>query len=343
MIWEQSIMTLSNTMTAVEADTAKQLVPSKAEPGYPKASIIVVTWNQRELTLDCLNSLAALNYPAERLGIIVVDNGSSDGTTQAIRERFPQVTVLENAENLGFTGGNNVGICHALESGAEYIMLLNNDTVVASDMLQHLISVAETDPGIGIVTPTIYYYDEPTRIWCAGAGIDWRRVITWRLRAEEIDDGTPRPVQEVDFASGCAICVRRSVVERIGLLDPRFFIYFEETEWCMRISQAGYRCVLVPQSKVWHKVSSAMQQGSPRAAYYMTRNTLLFLHKSLPGMRAYSTISIAIARELVFITVMSLRPRHRHRRVERTARLYGILDFLRGRFGKMPENYVSST
>jgi len=324
-------------------DSSMQTTPQLQKSQYPFVSMIILTWNQRDVTLECLDSLSALDYPHDRLQIIVVYNGSTDGTTEAIRRRFPVVSVIENSDNLGFAEGNNVGVRCALDLGVNYIMLLNNDTVVDRDMLKHLMAVAEADPSIGIVTPKIYYYDEPTRIWCAGAAIDWRRLVTRRLRAEEIDDGTPEPVRKVDFASGCAICVRRTVIEQAGLLDPRFFIYYEETDWCVRVSQLGYRCVYVPQGMIWHKISSAMQEGSPRSAYYMARNVLLFLRKSLPGVRAYPALAIALARELVFITVMSVGPRHRHRRIERNARLYGVLDFLRGRFGKMPERYVSPT
>jgi GT2 family glycosyltransferase len=310
---------------------------------WPSITIVLLTWNQKTLTLDCLQSLAKVDYPTEQLHIIVVDNGSTDNTAKAIRQAFRGVTVLENSDNLGFAAGNNVGIKCALELHPDYVMLLNNDTLVAPDFLSHLLPVAASDPKIGIVTPKIYYYDPPDRIWCAGADVCWVNGVTRRLHADETDDGGLEANTDVTFASGCALCVRRSVIEEVGMLDPRFFIYYEETDWCLRMTRAGYRCVYVPQSKIWHRVSSAMQEGSPRSAYYMSRNVLLFLQKSLPLHRRLVAIPVALIRELTFILVMSIRPRHRHRRVERNARLYGIRDFLRGRFGKMPESYVSPT
>jgi GT2 family glycosyltransferase len=309
----------------------------------PSVAIIVLSWNGRDLTLDCLASLAQMEYPAQSMKTIVVDNGSTDGTAQVVRECFPQVVVLETGENLGFAEGNNVGIRYALMTSVDYVMLLNNDTVVAPDMLHQLLRVIHSDQTICIATPNIYYYAEPTRLWCAGASIDWRTGNTYRLRAEEIDRDPAAPVVDVAFASGCALCIRRNAIEKAGVLDPRFFIYYEETDWCTRILRTGCHCVCVPQAKVWHKISSTMQEGSPRTTYYMTRNRLLFLRKSLPGFRSYAAIVVALIRQLILIVVISARPRHRNRRKERAIRLRAIMDFLRGRFGKMPESYVSST
>ena len=255
-----------------------------ADIAWPPVALILVTFNHSDITLDCLQSLAALDYPRECLQIIVVDNASSDDTVSAIRTRYPEVTLITNQENLGFAAGNNVGLRQALQTEARYLMLLNNDTVVAPDMLKKLIEVAEGDQHIGMITPVIYYFDEPHKIWCAGARLERRTGQTWRLRAEEIDSSTPEPVHDVDFASGCALCVRRAAIEQAGMLDARFFFYFEETEWCVRLARAGYRCTLVPGSQVWHKVSSSIQAGSPRVAYYMTRNRLLFLRLTRPGL-----------------------------------------------------------
>lgn len=315
------------------------------DPAWPPVALILVTFNHSDITLDCLKSLVELDYLRERLHVIVVDNASTDDTVSVVRAQYPAMTVIANADNLGFAEGNNVGLRAALQTDAQYLMLLNNDTVVAPDMLKQLIEVAERDQTIGIVTPKIYYFNEPRKIWCAGARLDLRRGQTWRLRAEEVDDAAPasaEAVHDVDFASGCALCARRAAIEQAGLLDARFFFYWEETEWCVRIARAGYRCTYVPDSHVWHKVSSSIQAGSPRVAYYMTRNGLLFVQQTQHGWRGLVSLSRALAREVMYITVMTLRPKHRQRHAERDARLHGLLDFLRGRFGKMPESYVST-
>ena len=315
------------------------LTPSTATPFV---SIILLTWNQLQLTTECLDSLDEMNYPQDRLQIVVCDNGSRDDTPAIIRARYPHVVMIENGDNIGFAAGNNPGVRYALQGPSDYIMLLNNDTVVAPDMLTRLIEVAERDPQIGIVTPKIYYFSEPQRIWCAGAAINWRDGDTYRLQAESLDTGQPEANHAVGFASGCAMCVRRSLVDQQGLLDERFFIYYEETEWCVRLLSDQWSCLYVPSSKVWHKISSAMQAGSPRSAYYMTRNRLLFLSKTRPGWRGLPPFMRALGREIMYITVMSVRGKHRARRIERNARARGVLDFFRGRFGKMPESYVST-
>lgn len=301
----------------------------------PRVAIIVLTWNQRELTLDCLDSLVDLDYPTDRLEVIVVDNNSADGTAQAIRKQFPQVMVLENGENLGFADGNNVGIRHAMSGSAEYVMLLNNDTVVEAKLLQRLIAVAESDERAGIVTPKIYYYDVPERIWCAGASIDLRTSASQRLRADEYDRGQDENVQEVAFASGCAICVKRAVIEQIGLLDSRFFIYYEETDWCMRARAADWRILYVPDARLWHKVSAAMGTASPATEYYMNRNALLFLAKHRQGLPHFGSLMLVCGRSLLAVAAYSVKPEGGSRLPHRDARLLALRDALLGRWGKM--------
>lgn len=302
---------------------------------HPLASIIVLTWNQRDLTLDCLASLVQMTYPADRLLLIVVDNGSADGTAQAIRERYPQAVVLENGENLGFAEGNNVGIRYAMEHGAEYVMLLNNDTVVDLAMLTELLTVAEGDPTIGIVGPKMLYFDPPDVIWCAGNKIDWDRGGLIRLQAEERDAGAEQTPSEVDYITGCGICLRRAVIEQIGMLDPRFFIYYEESDWCLRARQAGWRVLYVPQARLWHKVSAAMGTASPATDYYMARNVSLFIAKHHHGVRKLRYLLKVTGRTLVTIAAYTVKPHGGARIPNRNARLLALRDALLGRWGKM--------
>jgi len=302
---------------------------------YPTVAIIILTWNQRDLTLDCLASLAGLDYPSNRLQIIVVDNGSVDGTAQAIRERYPSVTVLENGENLGFVEGNNVGMRYVPQGDAEYIMLLNNDTVVHPSMLNELLAVIEADLTVGIVGPKILYFDQPDVIWCAGNRIDWRRGQIIRLQAEQPDKGLEEPPKEVDFITGCAICLRRQVIEQIGVLDSRFFIYYEEADWCMRARAAGWRILYVPRARLWHKVSAAMGTTSPATDYYMDRNVLLFLAKNQRGLHKLRSLILAAARNLLAVAAYTAKPRGGQRLPNRNARLLALRDAVLGRWGKM--------
>jgi GT2 family glycosyltransferase len=298
---------------------------------HPAVSIIVLNYNGREDTLACLRSLEHLTYP--NVSVIVVDNASSDGSVDAIRAAHPQMILIETGANLGFTGGNNIGIKHALDHGADYIMLLNNDTIAAPDMLNLMVEVMEADSSIGVTGPMIYYYSSPETIWSAGGQIDWKHGITSMIGVNEEDKSqfglTPR---QVDFVTGCALLVRRNVWEKVGLLDDKFFMYYEETEWCVRASRAGYRIVHVPQAMLWHKISLEERAASPRTYYYMTRNRLLFLHSSQASYKTWAYTLIEYARTFVSWT---LRPKWQDRRHLRGTMLRAVRDFSRGRFGQV--------
>lgn len=300
----------------------------------PRVAIIIVTWNQRELTLDCLASLSKLAYPPDRLRIVVVDNASADDTVAVIRAQYPHVVVLQNSENLGFVGGNNVGMTHILQEEVDYVMLLNNDTLVDAEMLTYLIDVAERDESIGIVTPKIYYHDMPDLIWAAGATIDWSTGQVWRLLDGEKDQ-PDELLADVDYAHGCAICLRRAVIDQVGLLDSRLFIYYEETDWCVRAIRAGWRIVYVPQARMWHRVSAAMGTASPATEYYMSRNVLLFLAKHLRGWRKIRAVSWNVGRSLLAALAYTVKPHQGARLSRRNARLLALRDAALGRWGKM--------
>lgn len=304
------------------------------DTGWPVVYIIILNWNQADLTLACLDSLADITYPTPR--IILVDNGSNDDSIFRVRSRYPDVQIIENGENLGYSLANNRGIEHALLQGAEYILLLNNDTVVARDFLEPLIEVAESRPDIGVVSPKIYYFDQPERIWYAGGYIDWKTGLTAHFRAGQFDTDTQdAAVQEVNFVSGCAMCVRRNVVEMVGLMDTRFFAYYEDTDWCARITRSGFRCMYVPQSRIWHKVSASTGEASPQLAYYLARNELLFIKNNAQGFKKFWLLVRALGRQSLTILRYTLLPRYRSLRRNRRPILDGVKDALAGRFGMM--------
>lgn len=297
----------------------------------PAVSVIVLNYNGREDTLACLRSLDHLMYP--NVNIMVVDNASSDGSVDAIRAAYPGTTLLETGANLGFTGGNNVGIRYALEQGADYVMLLNNDTIVAPDMLNVMIEVMEHDPSIGVTGPTIYYYNAPDLIWSAGGKIDWSQGTTTMIGLNEEDKSqfgvSPR---QVDYVTGCALLVRRDVWNRVGLLDNQFFMYYEETEWCVRATRAGYKIMHVPQAMMWHKIPLEARATTPGYFYYMTRNRLLFLSKSKAGARTWFSTYSGLARTYLS---WSLRPKWQDRRHLRRIMLRAVKDYSLGKFGQV--------
>lgn len=310
------------------------MAEEKGGAGWPLTYIILLNWNQADLTLACLDSLQVISYPNART--VLVDNGSKDDSLVRIRVQYPAVEVIENGENLGFSAANNRGIEYALAQGAEYVLLLNNDTVVAPDFLEPLILTEEGSPDIGVVTPKIYYFDSPDRIWAAGAHIDWKTGKTYCLQVNQTDSKElSQSNQNVNFVTACAMCVKREVLEKVGLLDPRFFIYYDETDWCARITRAGFQCVYVPQSKIWHKVSAAMGASSPRSTYYMTRNEILFLKKNSQGFKKILLFSRVFFDHTRTVVAYTIRTEKRGLWRNRNATLLGVRDALSGRFGKV--------
>jgi GT2 family glycosyltransferase len=293
-------------------------------------TLVVLNWNGLADTLDCLRSLSHVDCPG--CEVVVVDNGSTDGSARAIRERFPSVTLLENGENLGYAGGNNVGLRYALLRGSEYALLLNNDTRVAPDFLQLLVRAAQEDPLICAAGPTIYYDARPDVIWAAGGTIDWRRGDAFLTGVDEKDVGQfGTQVREVDFITGCALLLRTDTLQRVGPLDERFFAYYEESEWCLRARRAGFKIVHVPAARIWHKITPEAKEDSPLVHYYMTRNRLLFLRLAGAGGRAW--LHTLFAEYLRTLLSWLLKPRWRHKAPLRRAMLLAIVDACRGRWG----------
>lgn len=305
-----------------------------ADLNAPAVTFVVVSWNQQQLTLDCLTSLYEQEYP--KFDVILVDNGSRDGSVQAIRETFPQVMIKENGENLGIAAANNVGIRHALDKGTDYVFLLNNDTVVDPHMLTHLVAVAETEPDIGATGPTMLYFDEPEIIWCAGNHIEWSTGSTFRLFADEpLTAVENSPPIDVDFVTSCAVCIRAEAIQDVGLMDEQYFIYYDETDWFARAQASGWRSVYVPEAKMWHKVSAAMGTASPATDYYMMRNVIRFLSKNKSGLAKTQSVLRVVMRGLLTIAAYTAKPHGGNRIANRNARLLALRDAMLGRWGKM--------
>jgi GT2 family glycosyltransferase len=297
----------------------------------PSICIIVLNWNSPQDTLACLDSLLKIPYRAKE--ILVVDNGSTDESVCIIKSSFPQVKLLETGKNMGFVGGNNAGMTYALEEGFDYTLVLNNDTVVNPDFLERLLEVAESDDQIGAVGPKINYFSKPDVIWSAGGIIDYRHGTTEMKGIGQTDqDQYGRMPYQVDFLTGCAILVKRQTLQKIGLLDPRFFMYYEDVEWCVRMTKAGCKIQLVPESIMWHKISPEVRADSPLVYYYMTRNRLLFLKESKLGWKPWVyTLFVDDFRTMISWT---LKPRWKNRRFLRKFITMGIYDAFKGNWGK---------
>lgn len=293
-------------------------------------AVIIVNWNGKDDTIACLESMTRLTTYNVQLTTIVVDNGSQDGSVTLIRTCFPHVTVIDNQKNLGFTGGNNVGIRWALDHGTDFVWLLNNDTIVDKNALSALVAVLDNNRD-GIAGSKIYFFpgreyhkerysgkDRGRVIWYAGGCIDWENMYATHRGVDEVDRGQYDTQKPTQFVTGCSMMVKREVFENIGLLDEKFFMYLEDLDFCLRAKRAGFQLLYVPTSVIWHvNAGSSGGAGNEIHEYYLTRNRLIV------GLR-YAPIrtKIALLREsLRFFLVGSS--------VKRKA----VIDAFIGRFG----------
>lgn len=247
-----------------------------------RVAAVVLSWNGRERTLACLRSLAGVTY--HPLSVIVVDNGSTDGSTDAVTAEFPDVTLVPLGENLGFAGGMNVGIRSALAGGAEAVILLNNDMEVDPGFIEPLVDALKDDPSCGAACSQILFAGEPPRVWYAGAPFNRRRGHSGR----HVGYGQPPlpptlPPYPTDRACGGAMLFSASVSQRVGLFDEALFAYAEDTDWSLRARRAGLHSLVVPASVVRHAVSaSSGGESSPTSIYYSLRNSLVVAERWAP-------------------------------------------------------------
>ena len=279
---------------------------------------VVLSWNGRVDTLAALESLRGIDT-------VVVDNGSSDGSPEAIEERFPGVELIRAGVNLGFAGGNNVGIRRALDRDAEWVLLLNNDASVEAGLADALAAAAEARPDAGVLACKVLFADSD-RLWYAGAGFD---PYLGRSRHEGFGepDRPDRP-RDTARATGAAMAVRRTAIEAAGLLDEELFLYAEDLDWSLRIRAAGFAVVYVPAARVRHRVSSASGgAGSPTTTYYETRNMLAVVERYRPLPRGLQGLrrALVVAPRVLF----ALR-----RPPAAWAAIRGWRDYRRGRMGR---------
>lgn len=298
-----------------------------------KVALVIVNWNGIDDTRRCLVSIHEMRIDKAELEIIVVDNGSSDDSVARIAKEFPEVRILALDTNLGFTGGNNTGIRYAMLHGADYVWLLNNDTIVHKNALS-IIGVFE-DPKVGIAGSKIFFAagheyhkkryraDQKGKVfWYAGGLVDWDNMYASHRGVDEVDVGQYETEVETVFITGCAMMIRRSVIEKIGVLDDKYYLYLEDLDYCLRARAVGFFLRYYPRSIVWHvNAGSTGGAGNPLHDYYITRNRLLV------GLRfAPMRTKFALIREgLRFL--MGQNPEKKQ----------AVMDFLMGRMGRQYE------
>jgi GT2 family glycosyltransferase len=234
----------------------------------PHVSIVILNWNGKGMLQECLRSASNLEYPS--YDIVVVDNGSTDGSQDFVRHDFPEVHLIENKRNLGFAEGQNTGIRYSMMSGADFLFILNNDITLDRNVLRELVAAFEEDASIGIAGPILYHADRPTVVQKAGAMISWRTGRTPYLSAGALDGALSPKTIPVDSVG--MFLAKPALFERIGFFDARLFSYWEDTDLCLRAKKAGYRVVCVPAAKIWHNEGSTAAKVPGLRTYYLTRN-----------------------------------------------------------------------
>jgi GT2 family glycosyltransferase len=288
-----------------------------------KLTVVILNWNGKKDTLECLASL-----PKDQ-AVVVVDNGSTDDSVKAIREKFPQVTLLETGENLGYAGGNNVGIVHALKHGADLVLILNNDTTLEPTTLTALIQEADRHPEAAIFGGWPLRYYERDKLDHLGG--------LWNPKKAEFDLiglGEHKEfsyIGPLDYVCGCSILVRREVFEKIGLLEPKFFLFWEEADFCARAQRAGFRLRVCKEAKIYHKVSASFTGGKPHIAYYWWRGRFLWIQRNA-SFAAWKTVLPQIFHLYKLWIIKSLFHRKSPQLPQYRAAVAGFHDYLLRRF-----------
>jgi len=255
--------------------------------------VLLLNWNNSRDTNECLESLRGVEY--DDWNVIVLDNASTDGSVERIRGRFPEVEIMKLGENLGFAGGNNAGIRAALERGAEYVWLLNNDTTVAPETLRAMVEKAEADPKVGAVGSAIYSAAEPERLQAWGGG--YVNFLLGRSRHYL----RPVPDERIGFLTAASLLLRRSALESLGLHDDRFFMYWEDADYCFRLRSAGWRLAVAGNSKVWHKEQGSVGKQSALLDTYFNRSAARFFEKNsrVPFIPTWVGVTLRVAKRAI--------------------------------------------
>ncbi len=306
----------------------------------PAVWVVIVLYNSYGDTAACLKSLQAATYP--NLRVVLVDNGSTDGSGERLWQEFPEVTHLRNELNLGFAGGCNAGIRAALDHGSDYVCLLNNDTLVEPGLIEPLIDRAAATPQAGILGGKIFYADPPGLIWFAGGTIDRRRGFTGHRGQDLTDAPAFNTAGPVDYITGCLFFVRAGLFLDLGLLDERFFMYAEEVDFCLRARRAGFICFYEPAAVIYHRISRTMGGAyRPLYYYYQIRNLLEAYRKHL-GCGRLSIPMLKLSWHLaVYQGCRTLRARRTGAGPYLLSLFAGWLDFARGRFGPNPHKWLA--
>lgn len=260
----------------------------------PLVSIILINYNGSADTIECVESLSKVTY--DNVKIIVVDNASTDNSLEVLKQNLDHesVIVVESPENNGFSAGNNIGIIEARKLNSDYMLILNNDTLVEPGFIEPLLDVFESDDEVGCVISKILFASEPDKIWYAGGTYN-----PWFCRADHVAynqaDDKVEVVEPVEFASGCCMLLSDNAIKNTGFMDEDYFLYVEDTEYSLRLKKAGYKLMYTSNSVIYHKVSATTTAGSDLSQYYTIRNTLYLGKVYSSFLQKFSTMAYNMA------------------------------------------------
>ncbi len=246
----------------------------------PLISIITINYNNAEITADFLESVRYINY--DNIEVIVVDNASKENPSEKLKKTYPPVDIILSKKNLGFAGGNNLGIKKAK---GDYLFFVNNDTVLTANIFEGLLEIFEKYPDAGVVSPKFHYYDSPGTIEFAG----YNKVNTFTARNSMVgcksqDHGQYDEIKTTHYAHGGAMMIPRKVVEEVGLMPELYFLYYEEFDWCEQIKRKGYKVYYQYKSLIYHKESMSVGKKSTLKTFYLNRNRILFMRRNVKGL-----------------------------------------------------------
>lgn len=276
-----------------------------------KVTAVILNYKVCDQAIKCALSVEDSDY--KNVEVIVVDNDSRDGIDEAIK-KYPEVTFIQSGANLGYSGGNNLGIKRALSDGADYVFILNADMVIGRQVIRFLVEASDKDQ-VGISGPKVLFTDKKT-IWYAGGIFDKANVLGSHRGVDEEDKGQYDQEEETDYVAGGALFVRKEVFDKVGLFDENYFLYYEDSDFCFRARQAGYKVRYVPSAVVFHANAQSTGLGSPLQDYYITRNRMLFASKFLPFRTRFALLREAL------------------RNILYPMRRLALFDFLRNNLGK---------
>lgn len=298
-----------------------------------KFCALVLHYKRLDLTIECIHSLLKTSDPG--LEIVCIFNGSAEEDLPAIQTKFPSIHIVDNKKNLGFAEGYNRGILYALEKfSVDWLFLINNDATVHPKIFQAARSCIQDHPQAGVMGAKIYFHDEPTLLWYAGATVD---LQTWRCVHFGYGDcdleGDFRKIGPTGYACGCALFVKVEAIKQVGLMEKDFFLIWEEVDWCWRFRKAGYECLFIPEAKVWHRISHSFEEGNrgPDWQYYYFRNRLLFLNRHATTKQKRTFFLKILPKELWQILSSIFHPKTEYDlRRKQMAALQGIYHYFRG-------------